>query len=120
MTSRIKWVTASLFIFNMVIWLGSRSLAQQCSSCSANGVGLDHYGITELGSCGGASTCEMRDCTVFFDFTDSNGNARCDECFADSSFTPISPQSALACVTFIWQVPPPCACPFEIKPLGHC
>lgn len=116
-----SWMAICLLIWGIALWLGARAAAQQCSSCSSSGAGLDHYGITVLGSCSGTSTCELRDCTVFFDFTDSQGNARCDECFADSSLSRfVDPQSALACITFVWQAPPPCSCPFEIRPLGHC
>src|SRR4051794_3093151 len=103
---RSKWVVLSGLVWMMALWAGLHASAQQCSSgqgCASNGVGLDHFGTTVLANCDAYSTCVTRDCTDHFTYTDGHGVTRCAQCFSDSDFSiPISPQSSLACLSFIW------------------
>jgi hypothetical protein len=110
---------AVCLVWALAFLAGTRASAQQCSSggCARDGIGLDHYGVVVLGSCGNFGYCYMRDCAAFYEFDDANGVHRCAFCFQDQLFGPlVSPQSSMACITFLWETIPPCVCPREAQP----
>src|SRR5437588_1327840 len=101
-----KWIASILAVWVIAFLAGSGASAQSCLTCSADGIGLDHYGITTLASCSATSDCMQRDCTIFYTFTDANGNQRCAGCYSHFPDVAMTPQSAMRCITFVWETPP--------------
>jgi len=115
------WAIASIAVWTIALWAGIRASAQQCTGCTADGIGQQVGGVLTLGNCGSGSYCMFRNCAALFTYTDGSGVVRCAHCYKDSSYsTLVSPQSALACLVFVWQAPGPCVCPYPLNPQGGC